>query len=211
MNAIKYFLRKIWVRYRMVSLPQSYLHTTGFIRSHQALEPINAQGEPIPWMNYAMVEFLERRLQPQYRVFEYGSGFSTLYFKDKVREIVSLEYDEEWFRHLQKRLKDCKNVKLRYEPVGPDYVGAAPQSGQAYDLIIVDGRERSACVKAGLQALTPGGVLLLDDSDREEYQGGFAEAKKAGFRALTISGIKPFSFTREESTLFYRDHNVLKI
>lgn len=211
MNPVKYFVRKFWVRYRMITLPQSYLRTTGFIKSHEMLEPVDAQGKPIPWMNYAMVEFLEKRLQPHFTIFEYGSGYSTLYFKDRVKHIVSLEYDKKWYHHLQKRLKGSTNVSLRYEPVGEAYINAAPQSGSNYDFIMVDGRERSACVKAGLQALTPEGVLLLDDSDRAEYQGGFAEAEKAGFRALTLSGIKPFSFTREESTLFYRDQNVLNI
>jgi hypothetical protein len=51
----------------------------------------------------------------------------------------------------------------------------------------------------------------LDDSQREEYKPVFRELDKLGFKELTISDIKPFSFVKEQSTIFYRTNNLLDI
>lgn len=44
-----------------------------------------------------------------------------------------------------------------------------------YDLILVDGRARCACLKAAQPKLKPGGILMLDDSARSIYQWAIAD------------------------------------
>ena len=44
--------------------------------------------------------------------------------------------------------------------------GLAPA---AFDLVVVDGRARVACVRAALEHLTDADVVLLDNADRDEY------------------------------------------
>ena len=117
-------LRKWWVGYKAIFKPYSYLNTTGFIRSHQKLQPINARNEAIPWMNYAFVELLDERLNRSLRMFEYGAGFSSLYFSNRVKEIVSIEYDKAWENKLRALLKSCTNHNLLVEPVGNEYIHA---------------------------------------------------------------------------------------
>lgn len=210
-SALYLALRKWWVGYKAIFKPYSYLNTTGFIRSHQKIQPVNAQDKAIPWMNYAFVELLDERLNHSLRMFEYGAGFSSLYFSKQVKEIVSIEYDKAWEDKLRELLKPCHNHTLLVEPVGEGYIHAAQGTEEKFDVILVDGRERVACFKSGLQALTPRGVIILDDSDRDEYKPAFQIARKQGFRHLTISGLKPFSFRREESTLFYKDGNCFNL
>lgn len=204
-------LRKWWVAYKLIFKPNSYLNRTGFIRSHQLIEPVNADLKAIPWMNYAFVELLDERLNKDLRMFEYGAGFSSLYFAERVKEVVSIEYDKAWEEKLRDLLKHCTNHKLIVESVGDAYINAAKSENSLFDLILVDGRERVACFESGIAALTKQGVIILDDSDREEYQSAFEIAKRQGFRHLRISGLKPFSFLREESTIFYRDLNCFNL
>ncbi len=208
-NSLYISLRRFWVAYKLIFKSYSYLNKTGFIKSHQYIEPLDAAGQAIPWMNYAFVELLNERLNTTQRMFEYGAGFSSLYFSKRVAEITSIEYDSTWEEKLKELLKDCANHRLLFSPVGEDYIKAAQETGGNYDLILVDGRERVACFKASIEALSPHGVLILDDSDREEYQTAFSYAQEMGFKNLRISGLKPFSFLREESTFFYREDNCL--
>lgn len=162
-------------------------------------------------MNYAMVEFLNQRLHKEMRVFEYGSGFSTQYFAERVGSILALESDGRWKTEVEKMLRDTPNAEVIQRTPGEYYEAAAAENSQKYDLIINDGLNRVKCARYAWNALTPEGVLLLDDSDRDEYREVFQMAEERGFKSLTISGIKPFSFKREETTIFYRTMNTLNI
>lgn len=204
-------LRWLWVRYRLLSRRDSFLRQSGFLRTHQYLEPVDDRGNPIPWLNYSFIHFLEERLSPAMRLFEYGAGYSTLWFAQRVKEVHALEYDRQWEVQLRQMLEGLSNVRLQFQELGPEYISTALEDEEGYDLILVDGRERVACLEKSLSALRPGGVIVLDDSEREEYQAAFSRAREAGYRWLTISGLKPFSFGREQSTVFYQNDNCLGI
>lgn len=83
--------------------------------------------------------------------------------------------------------------------------------GEKFEVIIVDGRDRVNCLLQSIQALTPNRILILDDSHEPKYQKAFKEMKGHGFKALTISGIKPYSSKFASSTIFYREKNCLNI
>jgi len=208
-NPLTRALRWLWVRYRLLTRSDSFLRSSGFLRSHQLIAPVDARDQPLPWLNYSLIQLLEERLTKDLRVFEYGAGYSTFWFAKRVKEVVALEYDRRWEQQVRDLLKGKDNVELRFQEVGPEYTQMAAQDALGYDLILVDGRERVACLEKALEGLRPGGVILLDDTEREEYRPAFSLAQKAGYRALTISGLKPFSFGREQSTLFYREGNCL--
>lgn len=210
-NLLTTKLRWLWVRYRLLSRRDSFLRQSGFLRTHQYLEPVDAQGNPIPWLNYSFIDFLEERLTKSLRLFEYGAGYSTLWFAQRVKEVHALEYDRKWETQFRAMLKHIPNVNLQFQELGPEYLSAALEDEVGYDLILVDGRERVACLEKSLSALRAGGVIVLDDSEREEYQEAFRWAREAGYRWLTITGLKPFSFGREQSTVFYQDGNCLGI
>jgi hypothetical protein len=50
-----------------------------------------------PWINFEAREFLNKIIDSEMKVFEYGSGGSTLYFLDYVKELVTIEHDKDWF------------------------------------------------------------------------------------------------------------------
>ncbi len=51
-----------------------------------------------------------------------------------------------------------------------DYVGFPATLGMTYQFVLVDGRARIHCMKAGYELLEPGGVLVVHDAERTEYQ-----------------------------------------
>jgi protein-L-isoaspartate O-methyltransferase len=53
-------------------------------------------------MNYSVVEFLRQRLTKNMLLFEYGSGYSTLFFSKLVKKVVSVEYDKDWYERMSK-------------------------------------------------------------------------------------------------------------
>lgn len=141
-------------------------------------------------------------IKPGNRVFEYGSGGSTLYFAQKGVEVVSVEHKEDWRKQVLKALKDrglvtpqvvlarpTRKKTERFAPGDPDLF----QTGHGYKgksnnmwfedyvkvidrfpdkhfhLVFVDGRSRPACLKRAICKVRPGGILVLDNSERRRY------------------------------------------
>ena len=66
--------------------------------------------DALPWLTFGAIEFLKRRLKQDMKVFEYGSGGSTLFWAAYSKEVVSVEHDSEWFIQMSNELK-IKNIR----------------------------------------------------------------------------------------------------
>jgi len=197
---------------KLATRERAYLVETGYIKSIKNFKPINKDGDPIPWMNYSFIDFLEPRLKQTMNVFEYGSGYSTLYLADKVGAVTSVEFDKSWFDKMNKILDSADNCTVMYRPGQKEYIEAIKEFGdERFDMIIVDGRDRTECVKHIIPFLSDNGVVLLDDSWQRKFDEVFEYFKANGFRELSFSGLKPGGMIVERTTVFYRNHNVLDI
>lgn len=54
----------------------------------------------IPWYTFPAVQFLKDIIHEDQKVLEFGSGYSTLFFKTKVKHLSSVEHDENWAHKL---------------------------------------------------------------------------------------------------------------
>jgi hypothetical protein len=59
-----------------------------------------------PWITFSAIDWLESILSPGMRVFEYGSGGSSLFFSRRVSEVVSAEHDPGWFERVSRRMTE---------------------------------------------------------------------------------------------------------
>jgi hypothetical protein len=71
----------------------------------------NSIADHLPWINFPAIDFLEKHLNSSDKVFEYGGGGSTLFFLDRVKEVVTVEHNPEWFQILQKTVIVENNKK----------------------------------------------------------------------------------------------------
>jgi hypothetical protein len=55
------------------------------------------------WITFEARDYLNNIIKPNMRVFEFGSGGSSLYFAKNVSELISVEHNAEWFSMVQKR------------------------------------------------------------------------------------------------------------
>lgn len=76
--------------------------------------------QEIPWFTYPAIKFLKEILRKDMRVFEYGSGGSTIFFARKVSKVISIEHDPEWAKKINEILKrnNLLNCKVKVcEPI----------------------------------------------------------------------------------------------
>ena len=185
------------------------LKARGWFRSFVTRRPVNANGEPLPWFTYGAISFLERRMDPSWRVFEYGSGHSTLWWAAHTRQVVAAEHHAGWVDEM--RAKAPANATIVHRPLseGLSYPDAPNLEGGGFDIIVIDGRERVWCAERCLDALRPGGVIVWDNSERERYAPGLQALADAGFRSVDFDGMGPINTYGWRTTVLYRDDNVV--
>ena len=82
---------------------------------------------------------------------------------------------------------------IRYARSGDVNIAFQVTGEGAFDLVLVDGRARLGCVVSALPKLRPEGVLLLDNSEREDAIEACALLADSGWSARHFSGPGPCS------------------
>ncbi len=174
----------------------------------------------VPWWTFRAIDAVERWIAArngQVRVFEYGSGASTVWLARRAAVVVSVEHDA-GFAKIATPMLALPNVELRViEPVRANgrhravsgrrgyedcdfsaYVDSIAAGAARYDLIIIDGRARDACLRRAWDCLDVGGLVVFDNSRRRRYQ---AALEAAGGRLTRYGGWAPALPYPSETTL----------
>jgi predicted O-methyltransferase YrrM len=123
-------------------------------------------GLKVPWISYRARRVIRAMMRPDWRVVEFGSGVSTLWFAEHCGFVHSIESDPAWFGKISNRLLNRKNI--RYEQRSLDrYANLDDHSDGSLDFCLIDGAVRAECVQSALPKMKRGGIIYLDNSDKE--------------------------------------------
>ena len=186
-----------------------YLKKLGWFRSAKLNKPVDTNGNPIPWITYSSLRFIESRVSNNHRVFEFGSGNSTLWWQDRVASVVAVEHDKYWHAEMLPALADNVEYILEQDPI--NYSSAVGASDSRYHIIIIDGIDRNRCAEMAIQKLYDDGVIIWDDTDYDEFVRGTKLIEEHGFRRLDFWGLGPITWSDGCTSIFYREKNCLGI
>jgi hypothetical protein len=176
------------------------LVTTGQLRSLLLAKPVNRKGEALPWFSYAAINFLDQLDLQGLRVFEYGTGNSTLFWSRKGATVRAVEFDGGWASYVRENAGP--NAEIRHEPSTEEYAKAILQYDDAFDIIVVDGAVRELCAQHALERLSPDGFLVLDNS--EAYPGVAKSLRESGLLQVDFVGPAPLVHTWQSTSIFFR-------
>lgn len=210
---------------RLFTSKDSYLVDQGWFFSIRAGKSVGSTGQPLPWLTYPLINFIEPRLNKSLSMFEYGSGNSTLWFSNRVGYIKSVEHDESWYEEIRAHMP--ANADLMLEKIQTDqnystitflscadensYSSSISRTGELYDVILVDGVYRSNSVVHSINSLKKEGVIILDNVDYRESFQATDYLKEAGFKRIDFWGMCPLVHHDSCTAIFYRDGNCLNI
>jgi hypothetical protein len=133
-----------------------------------------------PWLTESSVLLLDTYLNQDDIGIEWGSGRSTVWFAERVKKLISIESDKQWYDSVNKNLKE-KHVEQKvtyfYIPVSIPQ-NNAPEShpyadvietgvnDESLDFALVDGKIRITCMEKVIRKIKPGGILILDNAER---------------------------------------------
>ncbi|NOG97071.1 MAG: FkbM family methyltransferase [Ignavibacteriae bacterium] len=189
----------------------SSLKEKGWFKSFRQKQSIDKFGNPIPWFTYSSINFLETRLKTEFDVFEYGSGNSSLWFAMYCNTVTAVEHDMDWYQIVKTKIPT--NINLIYYDLYDEkrYVNSILEMDQEFHLIIIDGRYRNECTIKAISKLRQDGIIIFDNSDRDEYTDSHKHLEKIGFSRIDFWGIGPIVTLNSCTSIFYRKHNCLKI
>lgn len=167
-----------------------------------------------PWTAQAAVAIFKSLLTKDMVGLEYGSGNSTLFLAARLKHLVSIEHDEGWFEKTRKNLSELNLTNVEYVLIQPgpitkpeysfwdeheldereftvraeythyfSYVRKFPNDH--FDIIMIDGRARIECALNAIPKLKPGGIFVLDNSDRKRYRTIFKVL--SGWKSITTT------------------------
>lgn len=169
---------------------------------------IDVNKNPLPWFTYSAIEYLNQLNLQNLKIFEWGSGNSSLYFSKRASVVYSVENNPEWYNTVKN--KAYGNNYIFLEKDKERYVNIIADFDILFDIIIIDGGEREECANICTQYLSGNGMIILDNSDRH-----FEIAKGLRLKNLLqidMHGLGPIgSHAWTTSFFFKREINLIPI
>jgi hypothetical protein len=144
-----------------------------YLNKYKTLQ-FEKQNPDKPWLNRYAINIFENILLDTDTMLECGSGRSTQWFSKKVKKLISIESEKDWYAIVIKQLESnsCNNVDYRL--VDYSYNGSQENNGylqtineldeNSLDIALVDGGPRSYCAMHLIPKLKSGGIIAIDDT-----------------------------------------------
>jgi predicted O-methyltransferase YrrM len=153
---------------------------------------------------------------------EFGAGGSTLWFLRQGCEVTSIEHDPQFFAAMEEVLRheplptldvafnlrlvpastvtETSNLRGRLDERDTEghkdfsacVYAAADLPKRSVDLLLVDGRARSAVLQASADLVRDDGILVLDNSERAAYKPAMRELEEHGWSWAHFAGPGPY-------------------
>lgn len=191
----------------------------------------NPLTDEAPWINFEVRSFIESVLTAESIVFEYGSGGSTLFYSKRAKRVFSVEHEPDWFERVKSALTERGFANCDLVLIPPERANSTetPENWEAYistdehykgysfckyvasidsfpeeffDFVAIDGRARQSCIYHARPKVKVGGFLMLDDSDRPQYQR--AKGLLSDWAPLEFYGPIPYHDVFSQATIWKR-------
>lgn len=128
---------------------------------------VDGKGNPIPWYTYPAIEYLSHLDLSDRKVFEYGSGNSSLWWAGRCQALTSIEDNRKWYEKINLAAKCLQNFDYQYVEGMAAFIEQENIAGS--DIVIIDGSYRSECADYVLQKIRQRYLdpvfLVFDNSD----------------------------------------------
>ena len=159
----------------------------------------------LPWYNRNLIDFLNGYLNNTMDIFEYGGGNSTLYYSSKVNSVSTIETREHWLNFIKKNqskhnieIKLCNNNLSNFSQQINNF------NIIKFDIIVIDSIDRAKCLEYCIRFLKPKGIIILDNSERQNLINARKKIIQMNLVEKIYSGFR-FDGVYSTSSIFFQD------
>lgn len=110
----------------------------------------------LPWYTLTCLEWLTKQDVSKWIVFEFGCGYSTIWWRLNAYKVTSVDSNEQWAKAMDAIFIDDKN----------EYTLSA---GDEFDCIIIDGAWRLECLQNSHDRVRQGCYIIIDNWNGEDF------------------------------------------
>lgn len=182
----------------------SWIEMLGIVAMAQ--KRLRRESPGTPWMVPSAVRSLDGLFTEDMCLLELGSGASTAWYASRVRQVVSLEPNDRWAQDVALRTRSQRNVEIISGPIRGSLDEALQR--HCYQVVVIDHTDepKMSRVDALNRVLSIADrtlkIVIMDDSDRNEYQDAFTIL--GGWRADSYVGFRHYPLRVSETTVFSR-------
>lgn len=180
-----------------------------------------------PWFSFPSLDYLNKHISPDMHVLEFGCGCSTIWWAQRVSRVTSIERSTYWISEVSQALSRhaMVNVELvpffefagtteeeiqsgvepiTLAPIVQRYISTGLENTELYDVVVIDDVFRNEAAAAAISRLKPGGMLVLDDSERPRYSPTFDLLKRMDWSFASFHGATPYHFHEKATTIWHK-------
>ncbi len=137
----------------------------------------------IPLMSRKEFEFIEKYLNKDDILLEWGSGNSTIYYSGIVKKVISIEHDIDYYNQLKSAIDvyNIKNIESYYIPQNSlsgkrydmfkDYINFPIENSFKFTKVLIDGRGRKYCAKVLKNYMDKDTIVFIHDFNHNNVEG----------------------------------------
>ena len=115
---------------------------------------VDAQGWRYPWFTSGALEVLDAMDLQGKKLFEWGVGYSTYWFRSRGMKTWGVDSSEKW----------AKDVITHFEPNKEEYINYPKKyCNFGMDIVVIDGEYRDECAPVAFEIVKKGGIILIDN------------------------------------------------
>ncbi len=119
----------------------------------------------MPWYTKPTLEWLKQQDTSDWKVFEYGCGYSTIWWRLNCKEVVSIDNNEKWTKAMGAELVSSEKI-FYVSSIRDVHRALSKNTNNYYDCIVIDGEYRDECSSYAIRHLKPGGYLIIDNYEQ---------------------------------------------
>ena len=139
-----------------------------------------------PLMHKNEYEFIEKFLNDDDIILEYGSGAGSIYFSGLVKKYIAIEHDIVWYNTVKTSIDNFKidNLFLYYVPgkkvtdqklyrhiAFEDYIKFPQTEKLEFTKVLIDGRARKYCAEFISNIISDNVIVFIHDFNRNNVEG----------------------------------------
>jgi hypothetical protein len=166
----------------------------GFLESSKKNIPVNDKNEVMPMYTYPCYEWLNSIDWNGSKVFEYGTGYSTIWWQNKNVDYYAVEDNKQW----HDMIEDKTNIE--YKPGHHKYIESIYKYDFKFDVIVIDGVVRFNCIKPALERIKDDGIIIFDNTDW--HKDSKEELDRSDLIPIHFHGFKPLHVDSETTSCY---------
>jgi hypothetical protein len=166
----------------------------GFLESSRKNIPVNDKNEIMPMYTYPCYEWLNSIDWTNSNVFEYGTGYSTIWWQNKNVNYHAVEDNKQWYDMIENK------TNIIYKPGYHKYIESIHDYDFKFDVIVIDGTARFDCIKPALEKIKDDGIIIFDNTDW--HKNSKEELDKSDLIPIHFHGFKPLHVDSETTSCY---------